>query len=232
MQQNQTRKRGKRRRFHVAGHVFKTQKALIEHVRGIMARATPGKGLEGEDLEFMAALLKRHPDAEAKIGAGVRAIRLEPNPVWDTLMFVLTRVDGSETDFSYRECVSPSSHISDVRAACRRAVVEDIIEFKQQYFTDHADALNHVLCPLTGRLLGWRDVHVDHAPPWVFRRIVDEFLRSEGTAPEDVEIEEHGDGDVEMCLAEPALAERFRAFHRRLANLRVINARENLKAPK
>jgi hypothetical protein len=145
-------------------------------------------------------------------------------------MFVLVRTDGSRTDFSFMKCLRTPSSLDRFRAACRRTVADDVLAFKRAHFERHADAARCVVCPLSGRRLGWHQVHVDHAPPWTFRRIVDAFIEREGIRPDEAVIFGTADGEVEPRLADPRLAERFRRFHGETASLRVISATENLRA--
>ncbi len=201
----------------------------VGRARRILHTTPPGKALEPGDFQFMIELLLRHPRAEEKFGVGVRAIRIEPDGIWGGVMFVAERLDGSVTDFSYRKCLRAPTRRGEVSAACRHAVAADVIVFKREYFARHADDAGQVACPLTGRLLGWLEAHVDHAPPWPFRRIVESFFRSLPISLDEVRIVEGGLGGVPRRLADTELIERFRRFHSRVAVLRMIAATENLR---
>ena len=214
----------------IGSRTFRTQRALIDHVRSILRRTPCGSVLEGNDQAFVLALLKHHPRAAEKIGPGIRAIRVEPNGVWGgTPMFVAVRIDGTETDFSYMKCIRAPSKLDRFRAGCRRAVFEDILAFKQHYFDRYADDANRVICPLTGKRLGWHEVHVDHAPPWPFRLIVDAFIERHSIRLGNVMILGAADGEVEPRFADRDLAGQFRNFHAEKARLRIIAAKENLR---
>jgi len=204
-----------------------TKQDLSNRARHILHTTTPGCTLGPEDFRFMTELLTRHPRADEKIGVGVLAIRVEPDPWWGGVMFIAERRDGSSTDFSYRKCLRPTTRRGDINTACRQAVAEDIVAFKREHFNCHGDAANQVICPVTGQRLGWLDVHVDHGPPWPFRRIVDAFLASTSTA--DVQIATNCDGGVTRRFVDADLAERFRRCHGRVAALRVIASAENLR---
>lgn len=220
-------------RYVVDGHCFTSQKQLVEHIRNIFRRHRPRSVLNGLDFAFVRALLERHPRAREKVGSGVRAVRVEWNPVWNNQpMFVLVRTDGTETDFSFWKCVRPRPWLADLHAACRTAVVEDILSFKREFFTRQANEAGQVPCPLTGRWLCWRDGHVDHMPPWTFRRIVRAFLKRERVEPASIQIDGFADGEMLKRFADSSLSERFRRFHKQFARLRVIDAREHLRLPK
>ncbi len=204
-----------------------TKHVLSNRARHILHTTTPGRALGPEDFRFMAELLTRHPRADEKIGVGLLAIRVEPDPVWGGVMFVAERRDGSSTDFSYRKCLRPTTWRGDINTASRQAVAEDIVAFKLEHFSRHGEAANQVICPLTGQRLGWLDALVDHGPPWPFRRIVDAFFGSPFTA--DAPIATDCDGGATRRFVDADLAERFRQFHARVAALRVIAAAENLR---
>ena len=220
-------------RYVVDGRSFTSQKQLVEHIRGVFRRHRPGSVLNGSDFTFVRALLERHPRAREKVSSGVQAIRVEWNPVWNNQpMFVVVRTDGTETDFSFWKCVRPRPRIADFHDACRTAVVDDILSFKREYFTKQANEAGQVQCPLTGRWLSWHDGHVDHMPPWTFRWIVRTFLERERIDPAVIQIDGFADGEILKRFADASLSERFRRFHNRLARLRIIDARENLRLPK
>lgn len=204
-----------------------TKHDVVSRARRILHSTPPGKALEPGDFQFMLELLLRHPRAEEKIGVGVRAIRIEPDGIWGGVMFVAERLDGSVTDFSYRKCLRAPTRYGEVSAACRQAVAEDVIAFKREYFARHADEAGQVTCPLTGKLLGWLEAHVDHAPPWPFRRIVESFFGSLPLSLDEVRIVEGGLGESPRRLADTEVSALFRDFHSRVAVLRVIAATEN-----
>ena len=105
----------------------------------------------------------------------------------------------------------------------------DILRFKEEFFAQQADAFGEVSCPIAGESMGWGEVHVDHAAPWPFHRIVTEFIRERGIDLLTVQVVGQGDDEVQRRFADDSLAEDFRRFHERIARLRVISMRENLR---
>ena len=125
----------KRQIYQVAGETFPTKKALTERVRGIVAAYPDGAELSPAELGFMVDLLENHPQAETKIGAGVERITVIRNPIYThTRGFYLYRVDGSGTDFSWVECLTPTPYAKKVRAALRVAIEPDTMEYKRRFF--------------------------------------------------------------------------------------------------
>jgi hypothetical protein len=60
-----------------------------------------------EDFDFLLALVRQHPRAAKKIGAGVKAFHPSVNlsrPYPTNCMYIL-RADGSREEVSYRKCL-------------------------------------------------------------------------------------------------------------------------------
>jgi len=219
----------KKPKYRIGSETFATKRAIIDRAKGILAHTDFGGELTGDDLAFMLALLQRHPKAERKIGPGVRAIRVELNTHWTPRKaFVLVRVDSSETDFSFYSCVSKRPARADFNAACRTSVVEDVLAFKQWVFDAGADAENKVACAITGERVGWDEAHVDHAPPWTFKAIVDSFASEIEVDAARVPLTGDGDNECRSAFADAEMAERFRRFHNERARLRVVTNAANL----
>ena len=121
----------KRECIHVAGISFSGKTALRAHASSVLARWKMGIAIEGADFEFLLGLLDRHPHAEQKIGPGVERIWVGIPPGWPMQRgFWLRRIDGSETDWSFLECVKASSQRAKFLSACRRVIASQVIAFK------------------------------------------------------------------------------------------------------
>lgn len=171
---------------------------------------------------FLLALLNRHPDATQKIGCGVASFDVRVNRPFPTQGFWIRRRDGSETDFSYLECLSPSNARRKVHSALRRLVVDQVLDAKRAAF-----AAGEVRCPVTDDVLG-EDCHIDHEPPWTFEAIADAFIADNGGSADAIALEPTADGSLEDRLVDRELAERFRDYHAKVAVLRPLSRRANL----
>ena len=60
--------------------------------------------IAGDDNAFLLELLKKHPRAVEKIGAGVKHFTVE-NAKGGTRCFYVIRADGSRSDFSFMKCL-------------------------------------------------------------------------------------------------------------------------------
>lgn len=212
--------------YRLAGLQFTSKDAVAQHARGIKDTHKPGDVLDGEELDFMCDLLLWHPNVAEKVGAGIKAILIRANPLFGHNEFYLLRTDGSATEFSYKQCVRPSTSESDFRAACRVAIAPDILRFSQEYF--RANPTNPT-CPLTGERLEKGQSHVDHEPPHTFQRLLEDFVTLKRLNPAKVPISGRtADNSFRLRLADGDLEKAWIEYHNQHAKLRVISQNANL----
>lgn len=213
----------------VGSETFKTKKALGERVRAILYGASIGVELDAAEHSFLLALLGRHPNAAKKIGPGVRAFRVTAS-LYGNRCFEILRVDGTETDFSYLKCVTPKTTWSEFLHAMRRAIGDQIFDFKNDTF----GWPETLVCPLSGATITRDQAHVDHVYPDTFEALVDAFVEEEKLDRDALPLGPTEDGLMGRRLVDPALEDKWRAFHKAHAKLRVISeeAHKHLKRPK
>lgn len=221
------------KQYTVNGIEFRTQSDLVEYVRAILRRYSGDcEALDADDFVFMLALLGYHPEARDKIGCGVESMYVADNPIYPgpkSRGFHVRRLDGTETDFSYRECIQATPHDRKVIAAMRAAVEPDTIAFKQAAF-DAAGGL--VRCPDTGALLSFTTAHVDHKAPLTFDKLVRAFLCTEGFQFDEIALVPSGDNQYQDQLADDGIRQRWIAYHRSHAELEVVSMTANLSLRK
>lgn len=180
---------------------------------------------DDDAIAFLSELIGMHPESGAKIGCGVDRFEIRPsdvNPAQRT--FWLVRMDGTETDFSYLKCLTPPTPLQDFKAACRSAVVDRVLAFKNEAF-----AVASILpCAVTGEPVGPDGCHIDHAPPWTFDRIASEFALGYSDDEIRAMVRPTTDGESRTVFADPETAAAFLAFHDSRAVLRVVSIRVNL----
>ncbi len=222
------------KQFVVNGETFKTQQALVERIRRIIDGYAPGVCVDMFDHAFLESLLAMHPEAEQKVGAGVKAFSVEDNPLYPgprSRGLRLHRVDLSSTDFSFWECIRPTPHSKKVQRAFRAAVEPDTIAFKQSYF----DALpgRVGMCPDTGEPITFTTCHVDHRAPDTFDVLLGRFMESERLFASDVQVSGSGiDDTYQDRLIDLELERRWRDYHNAHATLEVVSVRANLSVRK
>jgi hypothetical protein len=216
-----------RKTYIVSGEYFKTKGELQERVKGILWTYLEGQSLPDNDFEFMLDLLSNHPRADIKIGCGVARIFTKKNPIYThTRAFYLERTDGSQTDFSYIECITPASKRKKFFRACRALLEPSMMTFKQRFFDERGGVAT---CEFTGQPIQFIGSHVDHVPPKTFDTLLNEFIELYQIDPETITLkDELLDNKYQDELADEALAELWVNWHNERASLRVVSRLANL----
>jgi hypothetical protein len=180
----------------------------------------------GADEEALHWLIQQHPEYEEKRGCGIAGFTVV-STIFGARGFAIVRTDGSVTDFSYRECLSPKSARTSVLAALRHEVADDIQDAKLRYFSQHGDQLSRVACALTGALINISQSHADHAPPWTFQVLAQAFLAAKSIIASEDLLEPSIDNQHRRRLADRELAAAWRSYHHELAHIRIVDAKAN-----
>jgi hypothetical protein len=208
----------------VNGLTFISKEALGAHVQSILRAYRAGESVNEEHAAFLADLLLRHPHADAKIGAGIAGFRVQRIGAFTSTGFVVDRVDGTSEDFSYRQCIRPTTYASKAKFALRRAIADQVIAAKRAVFPDRFTAIT---CPLSGEPITYSDSHVDHIPPATFAALVQRYLAERDATYDDLPLVPSPDG-IGWILEDETAAD-WAAWHQRHAHLRVVSAAANLK---
>ncbi|QBQ56244.1 DCL family protein [Nitrosococcus wardiae] len=208
---------------------FHSQQDAITYFRAMLGRYRDGEEILGKDFEMLLALLERHPRAVTKIGGGVKRL-YKDKTTKTTRCFWIERQDGTVTDFSYREAIraKEKSLYQEFAEACRQAVDEDLRLMKQNHFAIHADAEGKVKCDITGERIAFHESHLDHKKPLTFQTLVQTFMGAHEIEITREMLSMHQDGQFQTAFVDVDLKEKFRHFHHKIAELRIIQAGLNL----
>lgn len=177
-----------------------TKKELTNRCREILYG---NPDVQDEDFDFMMGILRMHQEAEEKIGCGVVRMWSDTNPVYvHTRNFFIERKDGTVTDFSFTQCLSPSNHF---KSACRNAIRPQIKAFR---------TINNVPS----------NYHVDHDPE-SFDNLLKRFVAIHGKG----KVKDNQDMEFGCFLEDKEYEQKWYDFHQQEANLRAITAEANLK---
>lgn len=210
-------------KYLINGVEFNSLKAIKQYVKKI-SQDNIGRCLPVDQFVFMLELLKRHTQATQKIGVGVISIFVgKAPPPWNNDCFYARRVDGSVTDFSYLECITPSTARSDFTVCCRNTAAEQIVDFKVNAFRH----TNELPSAISGTLMTWDTCHVDHDVP-IFSEIVNQFIELMHIDVSKIEFI-RGDNLSMLSFVDKELECKWQTFHREKAVLRIITIEENLK---
>lgn len=210
--------------FHLAGKIYTVKDRIKERVRSIVANATLGTALIGDDHLFMANLFTYHPAADNKIGAGIERIevrRAERNAA-NREFWIRQTHSKVFTDISWTECLSATTEIAEFANACRLAVKPITQAYCDREFKvyGHSGALT---CPITGHLFTRENADVDHDEPWPMRLIVSQFVESHSIDLKTVAYDGFEHGSTFITLRNVELAAKFVAYHNTVAKLQVLS---------
>lgn len=211
----------------VGSVTFKTKKSLEDHVRSIVAKYDDGCEItDRSDFEFVFDLLMLHHEAPQKLGRGIIRFTIERDTVWHkTRHFQIHRSDGTTTDFSWRTCIDGHKRHSDVLGAIRRAISDEVIQFKTNALS------RRIVCPVTGVELTRDNSHVDHQRPMTFNLIACQWMFEIGGS-DKVIISEPTDNQLCSEMTDFEQRKSWIETHNKLAVFRLISAEANLRARK
>lgn len=220
-----TRRRTKVK-FNIGGQNFTSKKAVLQFCRTILNSGEETKILRGRDDVFVRELFKYHEKYLEKAGTGIKNIRVQLCRDYGSQNreFIIQRQDGTSSDISYISCLNKTSRITMFARACRTAVHDQIMMFRQS-----CQGIVKTCC-LSGSPINIQtDTHVDHIIP--FDTLVHDFITQENI---DVEVLQYTDDihptdcRITEFLPNSDLKKKFADFHRRKASLRLVTANANL----
>ncbi len=226
----------KRQAFFINDKTFKTKTELKDFVKAILNKYELNKAIDTIDLQFISELLKRHPEYDRKIGIGIKAIVVKIDGNWGkTKCFHIQRTDGTETDFSYNNCIDndiSKEPLKMFKQSARSAVKNQIVSHLSNYISRTKDNNDNVICQKSQTKINKGQATVDHIPPITFDRIVTDFILMKNIEPSQIEYIGFGDNEYNKEFKEENLRSEFAKYHKEVAKLRVISKQENLKQKK
>lgn len=176
-------------------------------------------------------VFSNHPNWEEKSYPGIKQISIGTSPDWHSQCFYLHRIDGTSTDIGFKKSLRPPNNKQKIAKACRTAVQESINKFKASinYGRDR--------CPITKNILYEHNSHIDHYEPQ-FVEIVSMWLTELKFTSEDIDeiankfVNKSIDNNSTTRFTNDELANDFKNYHDKIAQLRCIEKTENLKRTK
>lgn len=150
------------------------------------------------DILFLNDIIKNHPEYELKEGKGILYFFIKKTQ-WNSNGFWIKRIDGSETDFSYNQCLLPRTHLQEVKSACRYAIAEDMILQARRGYIAH------------------------HEIPFI--EIFNLWIKDKDI--ENLELNDTEDNCVIIKFKDNKISEDFRIFHNSIAKIKEITPEEH-----
>lgn len=218
---------------------FKTKTTITNYFSFILKSVKEGSILEGQYLTDVLGLLEYHTEKEDKIGCGINYIKVEKHTdiingfKSKTCHFHIYRVDGTNIDFSYKNCVNnigkygyKSKKRDDVMKSLRFVVRPQIDSFRTEAFGKK----QYLTCEVLGVNFSKKTCHIDHKPPKSFINIVDNFLNDYNLNIEAIEI--IAVDNIYDTIKDEIIREDWFNYHLKNAELRAIHKTANLSQKK
>ncbi|MFJ9721007.1 hypothetical protein ACIRPQ_34605 [Streptomyces sp. NPDC101213] len=138
--------------------------------------------------------------------------------------YAIVHIDGEVADFSWNACLTPLNQRTQVLAALRHAITDQIAAARNA-------ALNSgkpLVCSVTGTPIpSAAELHIDHAAP-TFLDLAEEFIAGNGGVDAFHILPDSGTGVSYIELEDKELEERWQGHHQERAVLRPVLKRVNL----
>lgn len=211
----------KQESIELAGRIFKTKEELKLACRNILYKTNYNETINDEDDTLLRALIERHPEADRKIGCGIKYFTVRPNMT--SRVFYLYRLDGTSTDWSYLSCVTNPSRLTVVKKAARNTVRDQVMEFKKLNFKPG------MICPITGKTIDSSPLaHVDHTGEFTFDKIVTSFIQEHSLDVNQIELAGTEDNSIQKTWKDPYLSDEFKKYHKEKAVFQIVHEFANL----
>lgn len=226
-------------KYQIGNKNFKTKTTITDYFSFILKTNKESTKLTGQQLEDVINLLNFHTEKDDKIGCGIDYITTERHVdvinrfKSKTQHFHIYRTDGTDVDFSYKNCVNnigKNGYVSkkrdDVLKALRFDVRPQIDEFRTNIFGNKT----YLKCEVLGVNFSKKTCHIDHIPPKTFTNIVSNFLEFYNLKIEDIEIEPVD--AIYDTLKNKEVKDNWISYHMKHAELRAIHKTANLAQKK
>lgn len=203
---------------------FKSKAEATAYFREMINRYKNGEDIAPDDEAILFELLQRHPEAEEKIGVGVKLFFRDKSPIHPSSCFHVERIDGTTTDFSFISCISGStaSLSQQFYEACRYAISERLIHQKHKLF---AEAGGIMRCSKTGVLIDIHEAEYRHTTP-TFREIIKSFVETYNIIISPSMITHGSDLQYVTRLADLNIEKLFKDYHSSNSNLAMFKKYE------
>jgi hypothetical protein len=199
------------------------KKQKIEKCREILYKYRINCIIENdEDIQFLLSIFENHPEWASKQGVGIKSISTVFTQYYNNRCFQLNRIDGSFTDISFTKIISKPSDRSEVKKACRTAVKECVIKYRNENVI-----YGKSICPITGEILTKENTHIDHYD-LTFDLMFENWIKKYDINFLLSKINETTDNSVITCFTDKSIIDDFISYHNENSKLRAVTKNANL----
>jgi len=204
---------------------FKYKKNALLHFKKILNSYDFKESLSNEDIKDVSALVNKTKADDEIVKAGIKDIIIG-KVQYGTKCFEVKFNNGTIDAFSYILAINGSRKpFTKFTVACRNAIQDDLRNVKLKYF-DLYSKNGKVKCHETGIDSLWTELNVDHRQPNTFSIILDRFIELNNIDLKSIEYEK--DNNNRILLSDKELENKFRNYHIKKANLRIVRKEKNL----
>jgi hypothetical protein len=180
-------------------------------------------GVKKNIIAIVQQARERIQDYGYETGDYIKSVMVDNHPEFrNTKCFFL--MGGSEEKQLFSYLLAINGTITDNQRfskACRHLVAERLREFKKQRFKNRP-----VKCAITNEIVEWEECQIDHKAPLTFSAIVKSFIIAHKI---DISKVEYVCELTKEQFVDQGLADKFDAFHKEMAVLRVLSTKQNSK---
>jgi len=180
---------------------FKNKTQTLSYFKKVLNSYSVGQFLSDEHQLEILDLLKFHENYEHKLGCGISKIQISTN-FWSAKAFLIHRIDGSTTDFSYLKCLNPPTFERNIYTCCRNAIFEDI------------------------KPLIERGKHLHHEEI-SFKKLVDDWMKTGIKITEEDMSKSSDDNNIVKHFVNNELTDSFRKYHKENAKMVLLTIDEH-----
>lgn len=213
----------------IGDKTFDSKSKALVFYKDILNSYEVGDCLSEDDCKNISNLVYMGLDSEEvkayeeETGDYVKSVMIDNHPEFrNTKCFFLMGGIEEKQLFSYLLAINgATSDDQRFSKACRHLVSERLREFKKQQFKNRP-----VKCAITNKIVEWEDCQIDHKAPLTFSVIVKSFIIANKI---DIRTVEYVSELTKEQFADQELADKFDAFHKEMAVLRVLATKQNRK---
>lgn len=186
----------------------------------MLNRYQNGDHINEEDSQLLLELLERQV-GEDKISDGVDFFYRAANPKWPSKSsFRIRRLDGSDTDFSFYDCIKGAKPTPEkyFYRACHYIASRRFETVKREWIDKGQP------CALSGSKLTQENSEVRHDTP-KFATILQSFISENALEISYSMFQPDSDAQIVVEFTDKALSKKFEDFHKKHAKLHVIKVR-------
>jgi hypothetical protein len=226
--------------YELAHQAYHTKDDVKKRCRAILCSTPKGQLVGPDDFAFLLEVFAFNPEWEQKAAGGITGVTTDSKGLYKTRYFVLTRAGGminlARDGISVEDAINnmPSSrgnnkmpkHLNDFKKAARNAVKNQIDEYRVRALSD-----GQTHCRLSSANLATdaNPLHVDHADPLTFDKLLYDFCQINELNPLKVELKEI---HTVVVIADSFTESEWQKYHLKNANLRLVVRDANLGQPK